>query len=91
MRVIKLTNMRRKKVSVRVFFLSFGFALFNFFRGVCLPNLLFILKLLKCLIVVLFVKFVVQKMYFIGETRLQKQFDLGNSTKMKSALYFMIF
>lgn len=87
MRVIKLTNMRRKKVSVRFFF----FLLFYFFRGVCLPNLLFILKLLKCLIVVLFVKFVVQKMYFIGETRLQKQFDLGNSTKMKSALYFMIF
>lgn len=87
MRVIKLTNMRRKKSQREVFF----FLLFYFFRGVCLPNLLFILKLLKCLIVVLFVKFVVQKMYFIGETRLQKQFDLGNSTKMKSALYFMIF
>lgn len=91
MRVIKLTNMRRKKVSVRVFFFLLVLLCFIFFRGVCLPNLLFILKLLKCLIVVLFVKFVVQKMYFTGETRLQKQFDLGNSTKMKSALYFMIF
>lgn len=90
MRVIELTNMRRKKVSVRVFFFLLVLLCY-FFRGVCLPNLLFILKLLKCLIVVLFVKFVVQKMYFIGETRLQKQFDLGNSTKMKSALYFMIF
>lgn len=91
MRVIKLTNMRRKKVSVRVFFFLLVLLCFIFLGGGCLPNLLFILKLLKCLIVVLFVKFVVQKMYFIGETRLQKQFDLGNSTKMKSALYFMIF